>query len=215
MHSFPRITANFAISADGKISDETHRPSGWTSREDHARLNELRRGADALMVGRRTLIADRMSLRVRDQEWQPLRCVVSNSGHLTGEEPIFHQLGGPIHLLCPIGSTVPQGKNITPHHGTLGDFLEALHLHHGVNHLHCEGGGTLMKSLIEVHPPDVFHLTWAAHTLFGGNTSPTISGQASANPLEALDIPQSIHYRLSHALPSSCGTEMFLTYARD
>jgi 2,5-diamino-6-(ribosylamino)-4(3H)-pyrimidinone 5'-phosphate reductase len=215
MHKFPRITANFAISADGKISDETNRPSGWTSREDHARLNELRRGADAIMVGRRTLLADRMTLRVRNQDWQPLRCVVTNGGDLTGDEPIFHQPGGPIHLLCPKPPMFPLNGGTILHNGSLSNFLEALHLRHGVKHLHCEGGSTLMKSLIEIHPPEVLHLTWAAHTLFGGISSPTISGKPTSDFLGSLQIPQSIRYQLTHAQPSSCGGEMFLTFSRN
>lgn len=215
MHSFPRITANFAISADAKISDESNRPSGWTSREDHSRLNELRRGADALLVGRRTLLADLMTLRVRDQEWQPLRCVVSQSGNLTGDEPIFHHAGGPIHLLGPKNPLASMTADTTLHHGTLSEFLETLHLAHGVKHLHCEGGGSLMKSLFEIHPPELLHLTWAAHTLFCGSSSPTLSGKPSTNVLEALQIPQSIRYRMIHGQPSTCGTEMFLTFTRD
>jgi 5-amino-6-(5-phosphoribosylamino)uracil reductase/2,5-diamino-6-(ribosylamino)-4(3H)-pyrimidinone 5'-phosphate reductase len=215
MHPFPRISANFAISADGKISDEIERPTGWTSREDHARLIKLRRGADALLVGRRTLLADRMTLRVRDQDWQPLRCVVTNSGGLTGDEPLFHESGGRIHILCPRKLKFPVRDDITLHHGTLAEFLASLHLRHGVNHLHCEGGGGLMKSLIEIHPPDLLYLTWAAHTFFGGSSSPTLSGKPSSCIIDALQLPQSIRYRIEETQPTSCGREMFLTFARD
>jgi hypothetical protein len=76
----PWISTNLAISLDGKISSAAFHPSGWTSREDHARLHELRRPADALLVGRGTLVADRMALTVPGKAVQPLRCVVSTTG---------------------------------------------------------------------------------------------------------------------------------------
>ena len=59
----PRISINFAVSADGKITSVGKRPSGWTSKEDHARLMKLREGVDALLVGRGTLDADRMTMK--------------------------------------------------------------------------------------------------------------------------------------------------------
>lgn len=214
VNEFPRITANFAISADGKISDEHHRPSGWTSREDHARLGELRRGADALLVGRRTLVADRMTLCVSDQEWQPLRCVVTRGGELTGEEPLFHRAGGPIHILRADAAFLPDRKDVTIHQGGLGDFLRSLHQQHGVNHLHCEGGGGLMKSIIEICPPELIYVTWAAHTLFGGGASPTIAGVPLPQGIHGLQIPSSLRYHLKEARPSACGQEMFLTWER-
>ena len=61
----PWISTNLAISADGKIDSTASRPSGWTSRDDHARLLKLRESADALIVGCGTSEADRMTLTVQ------------------------------------------------------------------------------------------------------------------------------------------------------
>ncbi|MGL4402031.1 MAG: RibD family protein, partial [Luteolibacter sp.] len=97
--ALPRISTNLAISADGKISSSPPRPSGWTSRADHARLLELRGNADAILVGRGTLEADRMTLTVPGKLVQPLRCVVSRNGVLDPAHPIFTKQGGGIHLL--------------------------------------------------------------------------------------------------------------------
>ena len=71
----PFLSLNFALSADGKISSVVKRPSGWTSRDDHARLLDLRKDADALLVGRGTLEADRMAMKApsmsnEDHQWQ-------------------------------------------------------------------------------------------------------------------------------------------------
>ena len=96
----PRISINFAISADGKISSAAKQPSGWTSAADKARFKKLREGADALMVGRGTLEADRMTMTAPGDPW---RCVVSRSGKFDPGHPLFHTRGGPIHLLATAG----------------------------------------------------------------------------------------------------------------
>jgi riboflavin-specific deaminase-like protein len=201
------ISANFAISADGKISSLDHRPSGWTSKADHQRLLDLRRHADAIFVGRHTLQSDNMSLTVPEQEKQPLRCIASASGNLTGEEKVFHTPGGSIHLWC---QTFPSIKlaGVTSHQGSLTEFLETLHQQHGVNHLHCEGGGTLLRALLEIDCVDELYLTWAAHTMFGGATAPTIIG------VPGLAMAQSQHFQITHFEPLDGLNEVFLSYRR-
>ena len=201
------ISANFAISVDGKISSSLHRPSGWTSKEDHHRLLDLRRVADAILVGRRTLIADHMSLTVPGLTKQPLRCIASASGHLSGEENIFRTAGGAIHLWCPkLPENLPLG--VVSHHGSLVDFLRELHQVHGVHHLHCEGGGEMLRMLLEKDLLDELHLTWAAHTLFGGANAPTISG------IPGVPLPISQHFALTHFETHTTIGEVFLSYRR-
>jgi 5-amino-6-(5-phosphoribosylamino)uracil reductase/2,5-diamino-6-(ribosylamino)-4(3H)-pyrimidinone 5'-phosphate reductase len=201
------ISANFAISADGKISSIHHRPSGWTSRLDYQRLLELRHGADAIFVGRRTLLADQMSLTVPGVAKQPLRCIASERGEFTGNEKVFHTPGGDIHLWCRQDQGITRDKT-TVHHGTLTEFLLAMHQQHGVQHLHCEGGGQLMRMLIDEVGVDLVHLTWAAHTLFGGKTAATISG------VTEVPMISSQHYELIHFQPLTELNEVFLTYRR-
>ena len=60
----PTVSLNFAISADGKISSIDRRPSDWTSKDDFERLLALRLEADALLVGRGTLVADAMNMTI-------------------------------------------------------------------------------------------------------------------------------------------------------
>ena len=61
--------------------------------------SQLRENADALMVGRGTLEADRMTMTVPGKSTQPLRCIVSRTGAIPPDHPLFHKAGGPIHLL--------------------------------------------------------------------------------------------------------------------
>lgn len=205
----PRISTNLAISADGKISSSPPRPSGWTSRTDHARLLELREIADAILVGHGTLESDQMTLTAPGKSKQPLRCIVSRSGKFDPSHPLFTKPGGEIHLLVTddlIGTPPP---NATLHQASLKNFLESLAAKNGVRHLHCEGGGQLIRALAELDAIDEFHLTLAGHTLFGGLHASTSTGVL----LEFL--PRSISFRLSHFEPRPDTGECFLSYLRN
>jgi len=171
----PWISANLAISADGKIAPSGGGPSGWTSAEDHRRLLELRKNKDALLVGRGTLEKDRMTMTVPDAERQPLRCVVSRTGRFDPAHPLFHRAGGEIHLLVT-GAPAASYPGAVVHHASLAEFLGELHLEYAVKTLHCEGGGMLIRSLAEMDCLDEIHLTLAGHTLFGGADAPTLTG---------------------------------------
>lgn len=204
----PWISSNFAISADGKISNVSHRPSGWTSKADHARFLDLRKGVDALLVGRGTLEADRMTMTVPDQEMQPLRCVVSTRGKISCDHPLFQTPAGPIHILATEGSENPDLPGVTFHSGSLADFLETLAYRFSVKKLHCEGGGTLLRALAEMDALDEIHLTWAGHTLFGGLKAPTLTG------VPGDFLPASLEFDLVHFEALETEGECFLTYRR-
>lgn len=204
----PWVSTNLAVSADGKISSADCCPSGWTSPGDHSRLLKLRESADALIVGRRTLEADRMTLTVPGKTVQPLRCVVSRTGSIALDHPLFQKSGGPIHLLITGESRVAPPPGATIHHGTLAAFLETLSTDLAVKHLHCEGGGALIHMLAEMDAIDEFHLTLAGHTLFGGTDAPTVTG------IPADFLPSSVKFTLSHFEPRPDAGECFLSYRR-
>lgn len=204
----PWVSTNLAVSADGKISSVALRPSGWTSRDDHRRLMELRLAADALIVGRGTLEADRMTLLSPGKALQPLRCVVSASGRFSPEHPVFYRDGGAIHLLVTGDGASPAIPGATVHRGSLDGFLETLAMDCGVKHLHCEGGGSLVRALAELDAIDEFHLTLAGHTLFGGFSAPTATG------VPGDFLPCSRGFELVRCEPRLDLGECFLSYRR-
>lgn len=204
----PRISCNLAISADGKISSVGHRPSNWTSDADLRRLKELRRGKDALMVGRGTAETDRMTMTIESDGPQPLRCIVSRHGELSTDHPVYSRPGGQIHLLATDGHRGKAGGPATVHECSLVEFLETLSLHHGVKRLHCEGGGQLIRALAELDFLDDIHLTLAGHTLLGGARSPTLVGTLGEF------LPASRAFQLRHCEASGATGECFLTYER-
>ena len=202
----PRISINLAISVDGKISSTPPRPSGWTSPADHARLLELRGNADAILVGRGTLESDQMTLTVPGKPKQPLRCIVSRSGEIEPTHPVFHKPGGDIHLLVTGAFTGVVNPQVTLHRQSLLEFIVELSSKFHVQTLHCEGGGQLIRALVELDVIDEFHLTLAGHTLFGGFAASTVTG------IPAEFLPQSLAFELTHFQPQA--GECFLTYTR-
>ncbi len=206
----PVISTNLAISADGKISSDPPRPSGWTSAQDHQRLLDLRKNADALLVGRGTLEADQMTMTIPGQSRQPLRCIVSHKGDFDFTHPLFHRPGGKIHLLVT-GDRSPshlEAGDFSVHFQSLPEFLENLAINYGVARLHCEGGGQLIKALASLDLIDEFHLTLAGHTLFGGHQAPTTTGI----PQDFL--PRSVDFELHHFEQIHETGECFMTYKR-
>lgn len=211
----PSIVINFAISADGKISTVNRDPSQFTSAQDHKRLLEIRKRADALLVGRGTLEADNMSMTIPAEmqpQHQPLRCIASRSGKFNPDHRVFQTPGGALHLLVTEPAEVPEfgpleALGATIHLCSLEEFLRILMVEHGVQTLLCEGGGTLVRSLASLEAIDEVHLTWAAHSLFGGEDAPTITGELSSH------LPASIQFELTHFEPLENG-ECFLSYQR-
>lgn len=204
----PQISTNLALSADGKISSSPPRPAGWTSRADHARLLELRENADAILVGRGTLESDRMTMTVPGKSIQPLRCIVSRSGELDPDHPLFSKPGGDIHLLVTGEFTGAEISGVRVHRHSLAEFLETLVTEHHMKRLHCEGGGQLIRALAELDAIDEFHMTLAGHTLFGGRDAVTATG------VPADFLPRSVEFRLSHFEPRAAEGECFLSYTR-
>ncbi len=195
-----RIILNFALSADGKISTRGNSPAHFTSKRDLERLHEIRKQADAILVGRGTLEADQMSLTTPGAD--PLRCVISRHGNFDPAHPLFHTPGGPRHLII----TESQERPNLPaqiHHCSLQEWLQRV----PINTLLCEGGGSLAHELFQHDLVDEINLTWAPHTLFGGKTAPTLTGR----PGDFLK--SSKHYELSKMEELGNG-EVFLTYLK-
>ncbi len=68
----PFVTSKFAMSLDGKIATRTGDSKWVTGPEARARVQHLRREADAVMVGVNTVLADNPQLTARDADGAPL-----------------------------------------------------------------------------------------------------------------------------------------------
>lgn len=199
-----KIILNFALTADGKISTTSKSSAHFTSREDLDRLHEIRKQADAILVGRGTLEADQMSLTTPGKK--PWRCVISQSGKLDPNHKLFNSEGGPRHIITGIESQLPD-LPATIHRMSLEEWLESLRNRPEIRTLLCEGGGEIARQLFQLDVVDEINLTWAPHTLFGGKDAPAITG------LPGDFLPSSRQYRLIESIPGGDG-EIFLKYQK-
>jgi len=203
-----KVMVNFAISADGKIGTWKGGSSKFTSRKDLERLWEIRKFADAIMVGRGTLEADNMSMTIPSEanpDIQPLRVIVSRQGSFNFDHPVFQKEGGKIHLLSTESEISGAPKGVSCHYDSLSNFLEYCEQELEIKVLLCEGGGELVRALAELRKLDEIHLTVAGHTLIGGAMAPGILGK------ETRHLQSSIQYELSY-FESLGNGECFLSY---
>jgi len=220
----PEVSANFALSIDGKIAARGKGLTSFTSARDRRRMLELRAESDAILVGRGTLEADDMPLRLPSaklrarreragQSVEPLRVVVSNSGRLRKNLRIFRG-GAPIIVFStkamPAATRLwlekvadvrlePRAKRVA-----LRRAMAVLARDYGVRSVLCEGGAEVFRSLVQAGLIDQLHITFAP-VIIGGADAPTLLGPARTSLLR-----RSIPLRLQSFRP--IGGEAFATY---
>ena len=182
----PFVTANFAITADGRISTRNFTPADFSSRRDKRRLVKIRAACDAVLVGARTLATDTMTLGIpgiRSRK-PPLRVIVSNSGRIAPTLRVFQKPGAPIVIFTTVKMTaktraaLAQVADVFIHPTPAVDLtlaLTILRVDYGVKRLVCEGGGTLLRAFAIADLLDEIHLTLCP-LVFGGSGAPTLTG---------------------------------------
>ena len=205
-----------AISLDGKISTHCYTPARFSTKLDFKRLLELRCNVDAILVGKKTLEADSMRLTVPVEMLHegvaPLRCVVSRSGtwdlnHVLFEHSFKDNAENTEVLLFTIGNESQKVKNATNVELTSIEEMLNYLVEKGVERLHCEGGGNLLKQLFKLDCVDELYITWVGNKCFGGEGAPTISGAIGDY------LSSAIHYNLIDFEVGQDG-ECFLKYTK-
>ena len=213
----PYLVANFISSADGKATADG-RSAALGSPGDRATFHLLRTEVDAVLAGNRTMFIEnygpltkepRLSeLRVRGgRQAQPLGVVISRSGTIPFEIPLFADGDSHVAVYAPAGIEVPDTAAEVSFHpmpdgdGALAGVMRSLRADHGVRSLLCEGGPSLFSALLVDGLVDELFLTFAPK-LVGGDTV----GITTGKPLEEL-----ADLRLVRALELD-GT-LFLRYA--
>jgi riboflavin-specific deaminase-like protein len=196
----PFVTANFAITADGRISTRNFTPADFSSRRDKRRLVKIRATCDAVLVGARTLAADTMTLGIPGirAKKPPLRVIVSNSGRIAPTLRIFEKPGAPIVIFTTGKMPAKTRDALAPvadifiHPAPTVDLaiaLAILRADYGVERLVCEGGGTLLRSFAAADLLDELHVTLCPF-VFGGRGAPTLTG------VPGKFLPKSTQFRL-------------------
>ena len=159
----PYVTLKLASTLDGKIADSQGNSKWITGAEARERVQEMRRSADAIMVGAGTVRADNPSLLPRPANGRtPFRVVVgtnipTDSKVLSrGQSYDLIFLSESIRRKTLNHRTDPYcvrpGGEPPPLRQVLGELAEC----HDVMHVLCEGGGKLAASLVEEGLVDEF-----------------------------------------------------------
>lgn len=189
----PHVHVNVAMSADGKLSTRERRQVKISGPADFTRVDLLKAGSDAVMVGIGTVLADDPSLTVKSAELRagrrergfpenPVRIVVDSRLRIPAGASILHKGGGERIIACSARADPEKKKEletlarIIPV-GTgevdLSLLLEALY-ERGIRRLMVEGGGTLIGSLFSGGLVD--ELTcFIGNIVIGGSSSPTVA----------------------------------------
>ncbi|WP_407354887.1 2,5-diamino-6-(ribosylamino)-4(3H)-pyrimidinone 5'-phosphate reductase [Methanolobus sp. WCC5] len=187
----PFIFINSAMSADGKISTKERKQVRISGPVDFNRMDGLRAGSDAIMVGIGTIMADDPSLTVksaalrkkrmdRGLEENPVRIVVDSKARTPEDADIFKKGSGKrmiivsesapsdrLSVLAEKAEIIVAGKDIVD----LTQAMEELKTR-GIKRLMLEGGATLNWGMFSVGLVDEIY-TFVGNLIIGGKDAPT------------------------------------------
>ena len=189
----PYVVINIAMSADGKISTRERRQVRISGAQDFTRVDRLKAGCDAVMVGIGTVLADDPSLTVKSEEcrnyrrkqgWDdhPVRIVVDSTGRIPPDASILHKGVGKrvvavsrradatkISLLEKKATVIVAGEDEVDLFALMNE-LGAM----GIHRVMVEGGGTLIAGLIEAGLVNEIY-TFIGNIIIGGKDAPTFT----------------------------------------
>lgn len=221
-----KLEANFALTLDGKVATTRTAPTNFTSARDKRRMQEIRARVDAVIVGRKTLQADNMPLRLSASDLrkkrvgegkapEPMRVVFTNLGKLRKSWKVFRTPGAPLVVFTTKAMPAATRSwleqiadvHVEPHgrRVNLRGALRILARNYGVRSAVCEGGPTLLRNFLEEGLLDRLNIT-IAPVIFGGADAPTLLGPAA----QAL-LPRSLQLKLE-SVETSDG-EAFAVYS--
>ena len=195
----PFVTANFAITADGRVSTRALTPADFSSPRDKRRLVEIRASCDAVLASVKTVASDNMSMGLPAGELRaarvakgrpafPLRVLLTNRGRIDPALRIFTKTFSPIIIFAteemPRRIRVALAGKATLYlqdsdHLDLAQMLRTLRGRHRVRRLVCEGGPQILRALLSAQLIDELHVT-VCPRVFGGAKAPTLTGLAGA-----------------------------------
>jgi 2,5-diamino-6-(ribosylamino)-4(3H)-pyrimidinone 5'-phosphate reductase len=189
----PYVVVNVAMSADGKLSTRERRQVKISGQQDFARVDRLKAGCDAIMVGIGTVLADDPSLTVKSQECRdlrasrgtdenPARIVVDSAARIPISAAVLHK--GPGRRIVAVSHRADPVKiaAIRAHAEVIVTGEETVDLINllkrlgdmGIQRLMVEGGGTLIEGLVRAGLVDEIY-TYIGNIIIGGKTAPTLA----------------------------------------
>jgi riboflavin biosynthesis pyrimidine reductase len=205
----PRCVAVMISTLDGRAAVEG-RSVALGHPADRALLRELRTQVDAVLVGTRTLAAERYATLLDDDQRahrreqglpeHPLVATWSRTLDLPLDVPVFSEPSTPVVVYTSSEAAAPAGVEVRRVAG-VADIPADLAAR-GMPAVSCEGGPTLLRELAAAGAIDVLLLTLAP-LLAAGDAPAILEGPALAEPAR-LEL-RSVH---------RAGDHLFLRYAR-
>ncbi len=204
VHRIPWVTAKSAMTLDGKIATASGESKWITGPKSRAHAQRLRLGADAVLVGVETVLADDPSLTVRTQPgfrrpaWHPVKLriildtrartplgcrLVSDDGR-TSTLIVVSELADPAKIaalqarVTVLRAPEREGRIdlqwLLPKLGRMG-----------ILHLLVEGGGTVLASFFEAGLVHRIAFFYAPRILGGEESRRSVAGQGFRSLAEA------------------------------
>ncbi|MEV7068365.1 dihydrofolate reductase family protein [Streptomyces collinus] len=174
----PYVLLSAAVSLDGYLDDTGPDRLLLSSPADFDRVDEVRAGVDAILIGAGTIRADNPRLLVNSEERRaarraagkpeyPLKVTVSGSGDLDPDARFWHTGGEKVLYTTDRGAERARALGLAADVVPLGAGLDwrrlLTHLHdvRGVGRLMVEGGGTIHTQLLTQGLADELQLVLA------------------------------------------------------
>lgn len=220
----PHVLLSAAVSIDGYLDTRPGEARLMLSnKEDFDRVDSVRAGVDAILVGAGTLRADNPRLLVNSEDRRasriaagqpeyPLKVTITGTGDLDPDWKFWHHGGD--KLVLAVGDVATAKARSTlgdlatvqsiPAEGTWPAALDVLGDAYAVNRLMVEGGGTIHTQLLEAGLADELQLVVA----------PLLVGQPDAvRMLGSASYPGGPTSRLRLLEARQIGDVVLLTYA--
>ncbi|EQA63601.1 RibD family protein [Leptospira alexanderi] len=185
MTSLPNVSINMAMTLDGKVSRPDKRWYGLSSRNDKKRMDEIRSKADALILGKNSILNDDpvIHLRYVQNAKDPRPVILLRSGTLPEDKKVFRFSKQPplifclnenyssvLNNLCSVAEIISlPGNDLSP--------LEVLKVlsEMGYREILLEGGPSLNDSFFRLELISRIYLTIVPF-LIGQKDLPSITG---------------------------------------
>lgn len=204
-----RVFSNLAISLDGKIADRRVESKALGTPYDRKLMMKLRREADVILVGAKTLMAHSKPMRAPGAKKQPVNAVVTASGRLDPEMPFWDSadtirfvftttqgLGEAQRAARDRAFVIAAGDDRVDLSQVFARFKESR-----LANVLVEGGGELMADCLEGGFLDELYVTLTPW-LLGGRENPTLVGGSGLTKWKALRLKSS----------KKVGDEIYLKY---
>ncbi|MGI8573428.1 MAG: dihydrofolate reductase family protein [Solirubrobacteraceae bacterium] len=188
----PHTAVNFIASVDGRAAFKG-RSGQLGELGDRAMFHGLREHADAVFAGTGTIRTERYGRLVNDPERrkrraaiglspEPLACIISRTGDVPTEIPMFAEPESRIVIFTSIEPDLSGAAadvsvvRLDPGEVTLTTMLRRLRADFDVRALLCEGGPTVFGALLHERLVDELFLTISPKLAGGGMDPTTTSG---------------------------------------